>query len=167
MWDGVLHMNPPPIEPHMRVGGDLFLALSLAARAKGLRAYIETGLFDPKVKSYKNYRVPDMLVTDPRLATRRGIDGPAELVVEVRSPGDDTDEKLPYYAHLGVPEVMILNSFPCELEHLRLVRGAYQPVATPADGWHRVLCVDVALRVIDEGVAFEMDSPLGLERLEP
>jgi len=40
--------------------------------------------------------------------TRRGVEGPAELVVEVRSPGDETYDKLPFYERKGVRQVLVV-----------------------------------------------------------
>ena len=37
------------------------------------------------------------------------LEGGPTVVVEIRSPGDETMEKLPFYAQLGVPEVWIVD----------------------------------------------------------
>lgn len=107
MWEGVLHMVPPPSGRHQDVARDLFLTLAPLAKALGLVPWYETGLFRPGVDD--DYRVPDQMYTRRELVTDRGVDGPADLVVEIRSPHDETDQKLPWYAALGVREVLVLD----------------------------------------------------------
>ena len=59
-----------------------------------------------------NYRVPDLVLVD---AARRHIDkntylaGAPLVVVEIASPGDETYDKFPFYAGLGVPEVWVIH----------------------------------------------------------
>ncbi len=49
----------------------------------------------------------------------------AALVIEVRSPNDESWEKLPFYADHGVDEVLILEPESHELKWLWLRDGAY------------------------------------------
>ncbi len=44
VWNGVLHMVPPPGGPHQDVGAELFLVLGPLAKRNGLRPRYETGL---------------------------------------------------------------------------------------------------------------------------
>ena len=37
------------------------------------------------------------------------FEGAPTVVVEIRSPGDETMEKLPFYAQIGVPEVWVID----------------------------------------------------------
>jgi len=107
MWEGVLHMVPPPSGAHQRLGSDLYVVLAPLAQARGLTAWYDgTGLFRPGVED--DYRVPDQLFADPGLSSARGVEGPAALVVEILSPGDETYEKLGWYAALGVAEVLVV-----------------------------------------------------------
>ncbi len=45
VWNGVLHMVPPPGGPHQELSGELYLVLGPLAKHRGLRPYFETGLF--------------------------------------------------------------------------------------------------------------------------
>ncbi|MHB8465192.1 MAG: hypothetical protein ACYDD7_10190, partial [Acidimicrobiales bacterium] len=45
MWDGVLHMVPPPTEHHQHVGTRILIALDPYARAADLRMVFEGGVF--------------------------------------------------------------------------------------------------------------------------
>ncbi len=42
-------------------------------------------------------------------ATRRHIQGGPDFLVEIESPGDDTEEKVPFYAKIGVRELLIIH----------------------------------------------------------
>lgn len=107
MWEGELHMVPAPSAGHQRLGGDLFLVLAPLARAAGLVPFYETGLYRPGVDD--DYRVPDQLYARPEQVSVRGAEGGVPLVVEIRSPHDETDKKLSWYADLGVGQVLVLD----------------------------------------------------------
>ncbi len=148
MWDGVLHVVPPPGGPHQRLGSRLLLALSPRADAAGLVASYETGLF----RTDADYRVPDLLVCSPASASDRGAEG-AELVVEIRSPGDETYSKLPFYAAAGVREVLVVHPEDGRIELFRLAGETLLPVSGDEAG---------AVRSDVLGVRFVPGTPLGL-----
>jgi len=137
MWDGVLHMVPPAGGPHQEFAGELFLVLAPLAKRRGLRPYYETGLF----RADKNYRVPDQLYCRPEHESERGAEG-AELVVEIRSAGDETYEKIDFYAELGVREMLIAHPEDRRVELLRFVDGrstvgGSRVISADAEGWVR------------------------------
>ncbi len=70
-------------------------------------------------------------------AVNRGdyLEGPPDVVVEIESPGDETREKLGFYAALGVPEVWIIKRDEKTPEVLVLIRGRYRKKAADAQGW--------------------------------
>ena len=108
MWEGVLHMVPTPFTPHQRVNTDLLVVPAPLAKARGLLPWGDsTSLFRPGADD--DYRVPDQTYARPELTSERGVEGPASLVVEVRSPRDETDEKLDWYAARGVDEVLVVH----------------------------------------------------------
>ena len=107
MWEGELHMVPPPSEQHQAIGSALFVALTPLAAARGLVARYETGLFRPGVDD--DYKVPDQVYVRPELRSQRGIEGGASLVVEILSPNDETYQKLDWYARVGVNEVLVID----------------------------------------------------------
>lgn len=123
MWDGVLHVVPPAGGPHQEFARELFLVLAPLAKRRGLRPYYETGLF----RADKDYRVPDQLYCRPKHESERGTEG-AELVVEIRSDGDETYEKIDFYAALGVREMLIAHPKDRRVELLRAVDGRLQSV---------------------------------------
>lgn len=79
--------------------------MARAVIARGLLFSYETGVY----RGASDYRIPDVAVYEPARATQRGIDGPAVFVVEIRSPGDETGEKILWYAGLGVREVLAVD----------------------------------------------------------
>ena len=142
MWNGVLHMVPPPSFGHQHRGTSLVVLLHRLAGEAGLIALYEAGLFRPGRND--DYRQPDNLLVRPEDSSARGVEGRAELVVEIRSPNDEAYEKLPFFAEMQVQEVLILDGSTIDLR--RLVDGAYGVVAPDDDGWLHIAAVPLALR---------------------
>ncbi len=132
MWEGVLHMVPPPLGYHQGVGTELLLVLAPLARRRRLVARHETGVFRPGTDD--DYRVPDLLVTRPDRRTRRGVEGGPELVVEILSPGDESYAKLDWYADLGVQEMLIVDPATMAVELFRGTPDGAVRVAPEHDG---------------------------------
>jgi Uma2 family endonuclease len=109
VWDGEYHMVPPAALEHQRVVAYLLVALVPVAEAVGLCAIHEVGLIPPDEPGWHDFRVPDLVAFSPEVAEERGVVGAASLVVEIRSPGDESFEKLPFYERLGVGEVLIID----------------------------------------------------------
>src|SRR5204862_406563 len=70
-----------------------------------------------------NYRVPDMVVV---LNDSRAVDcgthfcGGPDFLIEIQSPGDDTEEKVPFYGKIGVRELLVIHRDRRTLRLLRL-----------------------------------------------
>ncbi len=152
VWDGVLHVVPPPSGPHQRLGTKLAHVLFDRAEQRGFVLSYETGLFDAE-KGDQDYRQPDLSLYRPDNATRRGIDGHAELVVEIRSPDDETYQKFDFYARAQVAELLVIHPDSREFELYRLTDGAYERVAADPEAGVRLTALDVDLATIetDEG----------------
>ena len=153
LWDGELHMAPPPGERHQRIGSDLLVALSPVVRRLGLVATYETGLF----RAGDDYRVPDLVVTRPDQRSERGAES-AELVVELRSPDDETYAKLPFYAALGVREVVVVHPDDRRVELFRLAGDRLLPVTGDAAGAVRSDVLGVQLRTGDGALHLAWDG---------
>ena len=52
----------------------------------------------------------------------------AAIVVEVVSPGDESWEKLPFYARQGVDEVLIVDPHTRDVHWLALSEGRFEPI---------------------------------------
>ncbi len=64
--------------------------------------------------------------------------GAPDVVVEIHSPGDESHEKLGFYAELGVPEAWIIHRDSAEPEiHQLQQNGTYAELPADADGWRR------------------------------
>ncbi|MGH2858065.1 MAG: Uma2 family endonuclease [Solirubrobacteraceae bacterium] len=125
VWEGVLHMVPAPGVAHARIAQQLAILLDAPARAAGLMAVMHE--FNVGEAEH-DYRIPDGGLLHPEatgvwLAT-------AALVVEIVSPGDESWEKLPFYAARNVDEVLILDPATRTVHWLALDReqSAYRVV---------------------------------------
>ena len=78
-----------------------------------------------------------MLLTPDRFHIDRNeyFEGGPTVVVEIRSPGDESYEKLPFYSQLQIPEVWIIDRDTRQPEIFRLLEANYQLVAPDRDGW--------------------------------
>lgn len=149
VWDGVLHMVPPPSSHHQRLGFNLATALGPLAEAKGLVGFYETGLFPAGEAGDRDYRVPDLIFARAENVSDRGVDGTAELVVEILSPGDESYDKLGFYAELGVSEVLIVDPATKTVELFVLKKGSLEPAAPDTAGVLVATSLDVAFATVD------------------
>jgi hypothetical protein len=108
VWGGNYYMAPPANNEHQRAGGELFSIFLPLAKAAGLAYRYESGLYDP-LADPPTWCVPDQLAYRPEHGSYRGVEGHAELVIEFRSPGDDSVRKLPFYERVGVAEVLMID----------------------------------------------------------
>lgn len=156
LWDGVLHMVPPPGGPHQRLGSAFMVAVAPQAQRRGLIPHYETGLF----RSDDDYRVPDLSFARSDQLSERGLDG-AELVVEIRSLRDETYEKLDFYAQVGVQEVLVLHPRPRKVELFRNVAGRMLPVQS--DGRLTSDVLGISLHVENDELVLTWDG--GIARI--
>lgn len=122
MWKGVLHMVPPASQRHQDLEAELLLSLAEPARRRGLRVTTDTGVF----AADDDYRVPDLVVFGRSATSERGIESAPRLVVEIRSPGDEFSEKVPWYLGRGTKEVLIVDRDSLELD-LHSAAGGAEP----------------------------------------
>jgi Uma2 family endonuclease len=130
VWEGVLHMNPPPTGEHQTILQQLAELLGPLARSAGLVPLINE--FGLGREGKDNYRVPDGGL---HRAPPRGVyQQTAALVLEIVSPGDESWEKLPFYAAHHVDEVLIVDPSKRSVDWLGLSEpsgkgeGEYRPL---------------------------------------
>jgi hypothetical protein len=123
VWHGVRHMVPGPSFEHARLSHQLAVLLDGPARIAGLLATMsEFNLGE----SEQDFRVPDGGLHRPGAA---GVGlSTAALVVEILSPGDETWQKLPFFAAHRVDEVLIVDPGGRTVTWLGLRDGEYQPI---------------------------------------
>lgn len=153
MWDGVVHVVPPAGDAQQEVQADLFHVLYPLAKRRGLVPRFETGLF----RDESDYKVPDQLYCRPEHRSTRGAES-AELIIEIRSPGDETYDKIDWYAALGVREMLIVHPAGRRFELLRNVGGRLLPVSPDAGGGHRSEVLDLGLATVDERLLLTWDG---------
>lgn len=122
MWEGVLHMVPAPTHEHGDIESQLHRIIGPLARQAGLTMIGQSNLGEGE----HDFRVPDGALHRPGAS---GVWHPtAALVVEIVSPGDETWEKLPFYAEHDVDEVLIVDLTKRSVDWLALGGGEYRPV---------------------------------------
>jgi Uma2 family endonuclease len=138
LWDGVLHMPPMPNRSHQELELSLGAWLKTYwARPRGCKVYPPINLALPG-RWPADYRIPDLVLLTPdrfHIDRNEYFDGGPTVVVEIRSPGDESYEKLPFYAQLRVPEVWIIDRDTRQPEVLRLFNAGYQPVPPDGEEW--------------------------------
>lgn len=153
MWDGELHMTPAPSFRHYDMVSELHIFFRQHwAKARG--AYASPGGNVAMPGGWPvDYRVPDViLLAADRLHLKlpERIEGPPNVVIEVRSPGDETYLKLDFYCRLGVPETWIIDRDSCVPEIYVLESGQYVVRRASETGW---------LTSNETGVELKIDSP--------
>jgi Putative restriction endonuclease len=121
VWEGVYHMIPAAGFSHSLIAAQLAVMLHAPARANGLLVGVE---FNLGVKD--DFRVPDLGVhREPQPGSWVPT---TAIAVEVLSLGDDTWEKLPFYAQHNVDELLIVDPAGHTVTWLGLHEGEYRPI---------------------------------------
>jgi Uma2 family endonuclease len=121
VWDGVYVIMPEPTNAHQHLVTRLTVIFDQVAPV-GSTVLAGANVSDRRSGWKKNYRAPDVVVVLPKT---RAIDcnthwmGGPDFLVEVRSPGDRTEAKIPFYATVGVRELLIVHR---DTRRLRLLR---------------------------------------------
>lgn len=159
MWEGVLHMTPIPTGGHQDIVAELWgwlkqhWALPTGGRVHLQRNVAEAGTWSD------NYRVPDLVLVTParfHLDKDLYIDGGPDVVVEVRSPDDETYEKLPFYAKIGVREAWVIDRDTKRPEFYEPHQGEMQAKQAGFDGWLKSEVTGVEMREADGKLQIRM-----------
>lgn len=126
MWDGVLHVNPGPHGRHHRIQQQLAVLLGRPTLVAGLIP----AMGDFNIGGEDDYRVPDGGLHRP--GPDEMFYSTAALAVEIVSPGDETWQKLPFYAAHGVDEVLIVDPLERRVHWLGLRGDGYEPIERSA-----------------------------------
>ena len=130
---GELYVTPAPETPHQVVSGRFFIELSIFATREHklgevLYAPVDV-LFGPG-----DYLEPDLVFLrseHKHYRTRRGIEGPPDLVIEILSRSTATQDrgvKRERYAHFGVTEYWIIDPDRHRVEVYRLQEDPDRPM---------------------------------------
>jgi Uma2 family endonuclease len=120
VWEGVYVMPSMPALGHQDLVGDLTMVFKIVLAG---RARVHPGANVSDRKDWKdNFRVPDVVVVFP---DSRAVDcgtfwlGGPDFLVEIQSPGDETDAKIPFYSQIQVEELLVVER---DSRKLRLLR---------------------------------------------
>ncbi len=123
VWDGVVHMVPAVSYRHADIGQQLAELLGPIARAAGLEPIMQQFNLGGSIE---DYRVPDGGLHRPGAG---GLWHPtAAMVVEIVSPGDESWQKLGFYADHHVDEVLIVDPEQRTVHWLALTDGRYDEI---------------------------------------
>jgi len=132
VWDGVYVMAPDADIEHEFFGFELAVAFREAIGGPPAGLVLAGGnVSDQEVKWTKNYRCPDVSVFlpgNPAQNRRTHWFGGPDFAVEVMSPYDRSRRKLPFYAKVGVRELLLVNRRRWALELYRLHDDALELV---------------------------------------
>lgn len=150
-WEGVLHLAPAPNYEHQRILDGLIAFL--VPRLKRGRGILVSGInVYNETAQREDYRIPDLTFIASgregviaRDGTRGG--GP-DAVIEIRSPDDETYEKLSFYAGLGVREVIVIDRDSKEPKVYQLTDGSYLPALPDHEGWSTADTLRVRFRLL-------------------
>jgi Uma2 family endonuclease len=149
VWDGVLHMVPSPSNDHQRLlsAMHLWLGMHWAPRSRGS---VLIGVNVSQGPDWvQNYRVPDLALFFPggRARDRRTyFEGGPDVLIEVRSPGDETYQKIPFYAEIGVRELWVVDRDTQAVEVHVLEGEAPRLAPANAEGWIPSIATGLELR---------------------
>lgn len=136
LLDGDLAVTPSPSPAHQRIVRDLQLALIDYFHGRGLGEVFLAPL--DVILTACDVVEPDILVvSDPDQVSKRGIEGPPLLVVEVLSPSTrerDRTIKAQRYAALGVRHYWLVDPTEKRVECLRGKHGTYDLVGEARGG---------------------------------
>lgn len=153
MWEGVLHMAPSPNRDHQDFEYELeaWLRENWAA-PNGCRVYHQINISQPGTWP-NNYRIPDLVLLTParfHIDCNEYFDGGPDAVVEIHSPGDEAFDKLPFYALIGVREVLIIDRDTKEPEIYELMGGEFRLRDVDSDGWMKSSVAGFELRAASD-----------------
>jgi hypothetical protein len=123
VWEGVYIVPPIATNPHQSLVAALtvimFNVIVLEARGQ---VFPGANVSDRRVGWKRRFRGPDVVVV---LTGGRAVDcnthwmGGPDFLIEVQTPGDQTEEKIPFYGEIGVQELLIVHR---DTRQLRLYR---------------------------------------------
>ncbi len=120
VWEGVLHIVPAPDLGHADIESQLHAILRPLAQRAGLKMVGQSNLGE----GLDDFRVPDSALHRPGASGAWHTSAP--LVIEIRSPDDESWEKLPFYAAHEVQEVLIVDPAKRSVDWLILRDGEYR-----------------------------------------
>lgn len=123
VWEGTYHMAPMARIGHGWLQAQVIALLGPLAERAGL---LVSGPFN--LGQSDDFRVPDGGLHRGELDTEFVYLDTAAVVIEIVSPGDETYDKLPFYAAQGVDEILVVDPAERHVQVLVLAGDHYQDV---------------------------------------
>jgi Uma2 family endonuclease len=124
VWDGISVIPAlPSLEQQALVSGLDLIFGEVVRRPRLGKVYPGVNVSDRASNWEQNYRVPDVVVVfenSRAILHSAHIQGGPDFLVEIESPGDDSEEKVPFYGQLGVRELLLIHRDKRTLRLLRL-----------------------------------------------
>jgi Uma2 family endonuclease len=101
-----------------------------------------------------NYRIPDLVLLAPdrfHVDKNEYFEGGPTVVVEIRSPDDETYEKFDFYASLNVLEIWVIDRDTRQPEIHRLRGSGYEEVAPESAGYRQSTVTNVRMWATTDG----------------
>lgn len=140
VWNGVYVMSPLANDDHQDISAGLVSVFRLGAQLpRGTKVRPGVNISDRVDDWKRNFRCPDVCVflPDTKAVCHNAFwHGGPDFAVEVRSRGDRTRKKLPFYASVGTRELLVVDRAPWRLQLYRLNNGTLESagVATVENG---------------------------------
>lgn len=124
VWEGIYMMSPLADFEHQQIQFKLASAFQSAVGMNSTAIIVAgVNVSDRDEDWQHNYRCPDVAVYLPGTSARdcgtHTLGGP-DIAVEILSPYDRAREKIPFYARVGVRELLIVDRDPWAIELYRL-----------------------------------------------
>jgi len=152
VWEGVYIMPSVPSLEHQEIVADCVAILTEVVKneRKG-NVYPGANVSDRPKTWKKNYRVPDVVVLLTESQARKfenHIFGGPDFLIEIRSPKEDPDKKLPSYSKIAVGELLIVDRDSREPSLLRHDGHDLVPVKPTSSGerWLESAVLPLAFR---------------------
>ncbi|MDA1049342.1 MAG: Uma2 family endonuclease [Planctomycetota bacterium] len=165
VWEGMYVMAPMANNEHQDLVDDLCTILTLAVKWPGLgRVNPGVNVSDRKTQWQENYRCPDVAVflneTQAKDCGTHWFGGP-DLAIEIISPFDRSTEKVPFYAKVGVRELIFIQRDPWAIVLHRLTNDRLIEVGRSTSADSRMLASQVVplnwqLQLIDGQSAIQV-----------
>jgi Uma2 family endonuclease len=136
VWDGVYVMPATASNPHQELVLSLCIILGQSIGAPQGGVVLPGANVSDRRKGWESsHRCPDVVVV---LQGSRAVDctthwfGGPDFLVEIQSPNDDTEQKIPFYSRIGVRELLNIQR---DTRRLRLFRhdGQQLTLVEPSD----------------------------------
>ena len=152
MWEGVLHMTPSPSFHHQsHASRILSFFVELWCPRTGGAAVMQINV-STQERWDQDYRIPDVAVMLPnRMPHGEAVYVRPNVVFEVRSPGDETYEKLQFYAAVGVEAVVVVERDTKAVQVFALAGENFVLAPPSVDGWTLIAPIGVELRAESTG----------------